>query len=93
MERLEKIKNSTGFTAENNTLYVDVLSANDFNWMVNKIEQLEEEKETLAVQVKQPVKVLKTLRDGTPSKLDYVGQHYSLIHPTSMRSRKNSGRE
>jgi len=48
MERLELIKRSTGFTAEHgNGLYVDVLSANDFNWMIHKIESLSEENKQL----------------------------------------------
>ncbi|KML27785.1 hypothetical protein [Priestia aryabhattai] len=48
MKRLELIKRSTGFTAEHgNGLYVDVLSANDFNWMIHKIESLSEENEQL----------------------------------------------
>ncbi|MCL9634640.1 hypothetical protein L2095_07840 [Bacillus zanthoxyli] len=48
MERLELIKRSTDFTTEHgNGLYVDVLSANDFNWMVHKIESISEENEQL----------------------------------------------
>jgi len=48
MERLELIKRSTDFTTEHgNGLYVDVLSANDFNWMIHKIESLSEENEQL----------------------------------------------
>jgi len=48
MERLELIKRGTGFTAEHgNGLYVDVLSANDFNWMIHKIESLSEENKQL----------------------------------------------
>lgn len=48
MERLELIKRSTDFTTEHgNVLYVDVLSANNFNWMVNKIVSLSEENEQL----------------------------------------------
>lgn len=48
MERLELIKRSTDFTTEHgNSLYVDVLSANDFNWMINKIKTLSEENEQL----------------------------------------------
>ena len=48
MERLELIKRSTDFTTEHgHGLYVDVLSANDFNWMIHKIESLSEENEQL----------------------------------------------
>jgi regulator of replication initiation timing len=48
MERLELIKRSTDFTTEHgHGLYVDVLSANDFNWMINKIKSLTEENEQL----------------------------------------------
>jgi predicted RNase H-like nuclease (RuvC/YqgF family) len=48
VERLELIKRSTDFTTEHgNGLYVDVLSANDFNWMIHKIESLSEENEQL----------------------------------------------
>ncbi|WP_372780280.1 hypothetical protein ACBZ92_02030 [Priestia aryabhattai] len=48
MERLEFIKRSTDFTTEHgNGLYVDVLSTNDFNWMIHKIESLSEENEQL----------------------------------------------
>ncbi|WEA46837.1 hypothetical protein [Priestia aryabhattai] len=50
MERLELIKRSTDFTTEHgHGLYVDVLSANDFNWMVHKIESLSEENEQLKI--------------------------------------------
>jgi predicted RNase H-like nuclease (RuvC/YqgF family) len=48
VKRLELIKRSTDFTTEHgNGLYVDVLSANDFNWMIHKIESLSEENEQL----------------------------------------------
>lgn len=48
MERLELIKRSTDFTTEHgNGLYVDVLSANDFNWMINQIETISEENKQL----------------------------------------------
>jgi archaellum component FlaC len=48
MERLELIKRSTDFTTEyGHGLYVDVLSANDFNWMIHKIESLSEENKQL----------------------------------------------
>lgn len=48
MERLEQIKRSTDFTTEHgHGLYIDVLSANDFNWMIHRIESLSEENEQL----------------------------------------------
>ncbi|MDP1441927.1 hypothetical protein [Priestia megaterium] len=48
MKRLELIKRSTDFTTEHgNGLYVDVLSANDFNWMIHKIESQSQENEQL----------------------------------------------
>ncbi|MES9792145.1 hypothetical protein ABWL24_16885 [Priestia megaterium] len=48
MERLNLIKRSTDFTTEHgHGLYVDVLSANDFNWMIHKIESQFQENEQL----------------------------------------------